>query len=204
MPPRLDPESAESELIALRLTGELLAALDAEVLKRLWQTGCRNITYAPESGSQRMLRIMDKRVDLDHMLASLRSAYAIGLKTHVNVIIGHPQERWRDLAASFGLLSGGMRRRIDLAGALVIDERTPYLSFSRSTSATRSYNPRIGARQLRIVQVLMLVWFYGLSGLMHPSRVWGWIRSSSHGGETTYLEQMLRTRRQVKGHSSSS
>lgn len=34
MPPRLDPESAESELIALRLTGELLAALDAEVARQ--------------------------------------------------------------------------------------------------------------------------------------------------------------------------
>lgn len=79
-------------------------ALDAEVLQRLWDTGCRNITYAPETGSQRMLDAMDKRVDLQHMFTSLRAANKIGLKTHVNIIIGHPAERWGDIWQSLKLL----------------------------------------------------------------------------------------------------
>ncbi|MFM7063539.1 MAG: B12-binding domain-containing radical SAM protein, partial [Actinomycetes bacterium] len=45
-------------------------ALDAEVLRRLAETGCRYVTYAPETGSERMLEVFDKRVDLDDMLAS--------------------------------------------------------------------------------------------------------------------------------------
>ncbi|MFN8016889.1 MAG: radical SAM protein [Acidimicrobiales bacterium] len=192
-------------------------ALDAEVLQRLWDTGCRNITYAPESGSARMLRIMDKRVDLDHMRSSLRAAHRIGLHTHVNIIIGHPEERWTDVLASMRLLLQAAWIGCDdaapsifapypgsqdfasllAAGRISIDERTPYLSFSRSTAASQSYNPRISARQLRVVQLAMLALFYGVSGLLHPSRLWRLARTPFRGGERTYLEQMLRTRRQV-------
>lgn len=193
-------------------------ALDADVLQRLWETGCRNITYAPESGSERLLEIMDKRVDLEHMRSSLRAAHAIGLKTHVNIIIGHPQERWGDIAKSMRLLLQaawigcddaapsifapypGSRDFDELVaqGVLAVDETTPYVSFSRSTSASRSYNPRISARQLRVVQLAMLAVFYGTSMVLHPSRLWRVARTPFRGGETTYLEQMLRTRRQIR------
>jgi len=74
--------------------GTRAEALDEVVLRRLRETGCRNITYAPESGSQRMLDIFDKKVDLEHILTSLRAAHALKLKTHINIIIGHPDERW--------------------------------------------------------------------------------------------------------------
>ncbi|MCU1499963.1 MAG: Radical domain protein [Acidimicrobiales bacterium] len=191
-------------------------ALDADVLQRLWETGCRNITYAPESGSPRMLEVMDKKVDLDHMLTSLRAAHRIGLKTHVNIIIGHPEERWRDVAQSMRLLLQaarigcedaapsifapypGSKDFADLVdqGVLTVDEATHYVSFSRSTSASRSYNPTMSARQLRAVQLAMLVLFYGVSVVLHPARLWRLVRTPFRGGETTYLEQMLRTRRQ--------
>lgn len=190
-------------------------ALDEVVLRRLWETGCRNITYAPESGSRRMLAVMDKKVDLDHMLVSLRAAHGIGLKTHVNIIIGHPQERWGDVARSALLLLKaafigcddaapsifapypGSKDFADLVAAdeLELDESVHYVSFSRSTQASRSYNPRISARQLRAVQLGMLALFYGVSVVLHPSRLWNLIRTPFRGGETTYLEQMLRTRR---------
>jgi radical SAM superfamily enzyme YgiQ (UPF0313 family) len=190
-------------------------ALDAEVLRRLWETGCRNITYAPESGSPRMLERMDKRVDLDHMFSSLRAANGIGLNTHVNIIIGHPAERWIDVWHSVKLLLRaaligcndaapsifapypGSTDFADLveAGDLHIDDAVHYVSFSRSTSASRSYNPTMSARQLRAVQLGMLALFYGVSVSLHPSRLWKLIRAPFRGGETTYLEQMLRTRR---------
>ena len=190
-------------------------ALDAQVLRRLYETGCRNITYAPESGSPRMLQAMDKRVDLDHMFSSLRAANEIGLKTHVNVIIGHPAERWSDLWLSLRMLlraawigcddaapsifapypgSRDFAALVD-AGAIEVDEAIHYVSFSRSTSASRSYNPRMSARQLRVVQLAMLAAFYGVSAVLHPSRAWRWLRTPFRGGETTYLEQMLRSRR---------
>lgn len=81
---------------------------------------------------------------------------------------------------------------------LEVDDAVHYVSFSRSTTASRSYNPRMSARQLRAVQLVMLAVFYGVSVTLHPSRLWRLIRTPFHGGETTYLEQMLRTRRAVR------
>ena len=77
--------------------GGLHTTLDAEVLQRLYDTGCRYVTFAPESGSERMLEVFDKRVKLPVVLRSLEAAHRIGIRTRVNVIIGHPEERWRDL-----------------------------------------------------------------------------------------------------------
>lgn len=189
-------------------------ALDAEVLQRLHDTGCRNITYAPESGSAHVLEAMDKRVHLDSMLSSLRAANRIGLRTHVNIIIGHPSERRRDLLSSLWLLVRaaligcddaapsifspypGSKDFDDLvaAGRLTIDECTYYAGFSRSTASSRSFNHRVSARQLRVVQLLMLAVFYGLAGLRRPSRLARLVWTPFLGGERTYLEQMLRTR----------
>jgi radical SAM superfamily enzyme YgiQ (UPF0313 family) len=55
--------------------GTRAEALDVEVLQRLYDTGCRNVTYAPESGSERMLEVFDKRVSLPHILESVRAAH---------------------------------------------------------------------------------------------------------------------------------
>ena len=92
----------EIEARGLDLTWQLpvgtrIEAIDREVLGRLRATGCRNITFAPESGSDRLLTIMDKRVDLDHVLEAVAEAEELGLNATINVLIGHPHETWRDL-----------------------------------------------------------------------------------------------------------
>ena len=48
--------------------------IDAEVAERLSQSGCRYITYAPESGSRRMLDLMKKKVNLSDMMQSMHYA----------------------------------------------------------------------------------------------------------------------------------
>lgn len=195
-------------------------ALDAEVLQRLHDTGCRNITYAPETGSKHMLEVFDKRVDLGNMLRSVRTAHRIGIHTHVNIIIGHPAETRRDVLASVWLLVRaaaigcddaapsifspypGSRDHRELVEAdqLTLDD-IYYTGFARSTKASRSFNPRFSARQLRIVQLGMLAVFYGLAVLRRPVRLVRLVWTPFFGGERTYLEQMLRTRRAVRSTS---
>ena len=71
-------------------------ALNEEVLRRLYQAGCRNITFAPETGSERMMKIYNKRADLEDILEGIRSARAAGLVTNIHMMIGHPEETWKD------------------------------------------------------------------------------------------------------------
>jgi radical SAM superfamily enzyme YgiQ (UPF0313 family) len=71
-------------------SGTRSEALDAEVLDRLRRTGCRGITYAPESGSPETLRRIKKKVKPERMLTSIRAAVAAGLYTKVHLIVGLP------------------------------------------------------------------------------------------------------------------
>lgn len=206
-------EERNLDLVWQLPVGTRSEALDAEVLQRLWDTGCRNITYAPESGSQHMLEVFNKHVDLEHMLVSLRDAHRIGLRTRVNIIVGHPDETWRDVADSLKFLvraawrgcddasvimfcaypgSADFERLVD-SGALELDDVAMYVGLSRtSSSAHRSYNPRMTGRQMHRAQMVLLLTFYGLTLVRRPLRIIEHIVSIIGGRETTTLDQFVR------------
>src|SRR5262249_42887233 len=101
---------AELERRNLRITYQLPSgtrseALDAEVLSALWHSGCRNLTYAPESGSPRTLKDIKKKVRPERVLESMRLAKELGINVKANLMIGLPDERRRDLLHTlrFGL-----------------------------------------------------------------------------------------------------
>ena len=82
-------------------SGTRSEALDAEVLEKLARSGCRGITYAPESGSPETLARIHKKVKPERMLTSIRSAVKLGLYTKAHIIIGLPGQDWSELAESF-------------------------------------------------------------------------------------------------------
>lgn len=195
--------------------GTRAEALDAEVLQRLWDTGCRNITYAPEAGGQRMLDVYDKRVDLSTILSSLREAKKIGLVTKVNIIVGHPEERWRDLWKSFTFLlkaaragandaavmmfgpypgSADFHTLVD-AGRVVVDDTYPYTALSWSSGQHESYNPTMSSRQLRLAQLVLLCAFYGVANVLRPRRLWGYLQAFRTGREATQFDALIRSKR---------
>jgi hypothetical protein len=201
-------------------TGTRTEVMDAEVVQLLYETGCRNITYAPESGSERMLQVIKKKVQLVRMLESLRAARRAGLVTRVNIIIGHPQEQWADTWKSLRFLV-----RAALAGcndaAVMIFAPYPgsadfqdllqrgmvqfspdyhYLALARSGFSSKTYNPRMTTRQLILSQFGMLLVFYAVAYLSRPWRALGVAWSLLTGRESTQLDQLLRTKlRQARG-----
>ena len=203
--------------------GTRAEAIDAEVLQRLWDTGCRNISLCPESGSERMIEVYDKRVKLSHILESVRNAKQVGIWTVVHIIIGHPEERWSDVWRSVTFLvraalagcsdaavimfcpypgSKDFRELLD-SGELTIDEEAYYVGLLRSSSSNRSWNHRMSSRQLRLLQLGMLSVFYAVSMLRRPTRIIGFVRSLMGKAEETYLDQVVRTLRRNLTPSSS-
>jgi radical SAM superfamily enzyme YgiQ (UPF0313 family) len=82
----------------LRITWQLPSgtrseALDEPVLRAMYRSGCRNVSYAPESGSPRTLEAIKKKVKLDRLEASMRAAVRAGLNVKANILIGFPDER---------------------------------------------------------------------------------------------------------------
>lgn len=191
--------------------GTRVEALDAEVLQRLHDTGCRYVTFAPESGSKRMLEVYDKRVDVSKIQVALREAHRIGIRSRINIIIGHPQERWSDQWHSFRFVlraawNGcddaaiimfcpypGSRDFADLVeGGYVIDEAAYYVGISRTSAGHVSHNPRMSSRQLRVVQMLGVASFYGLGLVRHPKRIVEYVRAQRSGTENTFFDQLIR------------
>ncbi len=195
--------------------GTRIEAIDREVLQRIYDTRCRNITFAPESGSQRMLDIMDKRVKLSHVQEAIVDGEDIGLHTMINILIGHPHETRADLWKSVRFMLKcawlgcsdvavmmfcpypGSQDFDDLvaSGEHVIDEAAYYVGLSRGSSEHRSWNPRLSAKELRIMQLFMISAFYITSWLRRPRRAFKFFKAQLTGSEDTYLDQMVRTKR---------
>ncbi|WP_204106170.1 MULTISPECIES: radical SAM protein [Spirulina sp. CCY15215] len=85
-------------------SGTRSEAIDAEVSQLLYEAGCRNLSYAPESGSMETLKKIKKMVKLDRMLDSMKAAVKNGLNVKAHVIIGFPRETRRQVWETLGFL----------------------------------------------------------------------------------------------------
>ena len=82
-------------------SGTRSEALDAEVTELLYKSGCRYANYAPESGSERTLKLIKKKIKKANMLSSMRAGAKNGLNIKANMIFGFPGETLRDIAHSY-------------------------------------------------------------------------------------------------------
>jgi radical SAM superfamily enzyme YgiQ (UPF0313 family) len=180
----------------------------------MYEAGCRNITYAPESGSTRMLDIIKKRVKLPKMLDSLRAAERQGLRTRVSIIIGHPEERRADTWQSLKLLmktawvgchdasvmifspypGSEDFRRLVKSGKLVVSDQYYYVALSRGGRSSSTYNPQMGRRELFYMQLAMLLAFYGAAYLLRPWRLIRLVTGLMTGAEENAVHQTIRTK----------
>jgi radical SAM superfamily enzyme YgiQ (UPF0313 family) len=76
-------------------------ALTEDVLELVFKSGCKRMTYAPESGSEETLKRMKKRVDLSKMKRSIKAALKIGFNVKVHMIMGSPQQTKKEVLESF-------------------------------------------------------------------------------------------------------
>ena len=181
----------------LRITWQLPSgtrseALDEPVLRAMYRSGCRNVSYAPESGSERTLDAVKKMVQLDHIEGSMRTAVRVGLNVKANILIGFPDERPADLRHTLRFILRMARSGVhdvsvwtfspypgselfeQLRGAgrlphLDEDYYTSLLSYSDVASAV-SYADALSSAQLQRYRLAGLLLFYGASYLTHPLR----------------------------------
>jgi len=75
-----------------RVGGVRTRTVDLDLLKRMRKTGCVNVQYGMESGSQRMLDVMEKNLSVQHNINAGRWTYEAGLYTSYALVIGMPGE----------------------------------------------------------------------------------------------------------------
>lgn len=74
------------------ITGARVNTVDKEILQGLKETGCWMIEYGFESGSQKMLDIMEKGVTVEQNVQAVKWTMEAGLYTVPGIIIGMPGE----------------------------------------------------------------------------------------------------------------
>ncbi len=171
-------------------SGTRSEAIDGEVATLLFASGCKNINYAPESGSPRELERIQKRVNLGRMLRSMRDAARAGIDVKVNIILGFPDETLSDVLRTYAFLA-----RCAIAGAEAVsifpfcaypgsemhdemvakgsvrmdDDYFLGLVFTDYTHVT-AYGAGRSAALLRAAVLLGIVWFHAVQTVAHPSR----------------------------------
>lgn len=174
-------------------SGTRSESLDDEVLSGLKDTGCKFIVYAPESGSQRTLDMIKKRVNLDKLIDSVKIALAKKLIVKVNFIIGFPFETRMDVyktmlfAWKLALIKTddcNISTFAPYPGSELFQELNKEGRFGQINDAyfnglvtqfdltvPRSFCRYVPGWELMIYRVMGMAVFYGLSYLRCPSRI---------------------------------
>ena len=174
-------------------SGTRSEAIDDEVSRLLYESGCRNMSYAPESGSPEVLKRIKKVVKLDRLEASVRGAVRSGLNVKLNIIMGFPKESRKELGQTVRFLARmGLVGVHDMSvslfspypGSELYHElrksgRIPELSdeyflglcaykdFAQSVSYTDGLSPRV----LNVYRILGFLVFYGTQYAVRPWRM---------------------------------
>ena len=81
-------------------------ALDQGLLDRMWEVGCRRICYGIESGSNEILRRVDKRMrSTEHIGEVIRATKKRGYEVLAFVMIGNPLESYRSVGMTRRMLT---------------------------------------------------------------------------------------------------
>lgn len=78
--------------------------MDSEYFKDLAASGCMALNYGTETGSQKVLDDLDKKVTVEEMEQNFRDGSAVGIKNATNWIVGFPTETYNDFADTMTFL----------------------------------------------------------------------------------------------------
>lgn len=201
-------------------SGTRSEAIDGEVARLLYRSGCRNMSYSPESGSPSVLERIKKKISTDAVIESIEASYQNGMNIKCNIIFGFPGETFREVMESYRFIV-----RMALAGAydLSIWAFSPYpgselfreISQSRGmrlddayydslrsyadTSKTVSYSEHFSDRSLKSLRTIGVMLFYLTAWLRRPLRpfmiVWNLLNGRQESRAEMGISNVLRRRR---------
>ena len=191
-------------------SGTRSEAIDEEVARALYGSGCRNLSYSPESGSPSVLTRIKKKIKTDSVIESIAGCVRAGLNIKTNIMLGFPGETYKEVFESYRFII-----RMALAGAhdlsvwafspypgselftqlreagRVETDNDAYFDSLRSyadASRTVSYSENIPDQRLKTLRFIGLCLFYGTSWLRRPIRPFRIIRNVMRGTQESRAE----------------
>lgn len=174
-------------------SGTRSEAIDKEVAKYMFEAGCRNVTYAPESGSERLLDIIKKKVKIKRLLQSAKDSVESGLNVKVNIIVGLPDETHKDVWKTLLFLlkcsiigvndttpglfypypGSYLFKELMKSGAISNngDQYFYQLIFTDTYTRVKSFNKHMSIGWIRFYAMMIFVVFYGSNFIFRPWRI---------------------------------
>ena len=207
-------------------SGTRTEAIDHEVARLLYQSGCRNLSYAPESGSLSVLSRIKKRIRPQSMIESMKGSVVAGLNVKCNLMMGFPGENAGEILESFRFIvkmawvgahdlsiwafspypGSELFEQLSAENKIHLDEN--YYDALRSysdTSRTRSFSENISSRNLKLLRWVGTALFYLVGWARRPWRpfliIYNVCRGVSESRGELALSTMLRRFRMVEGSS---
>jgi anaerobic magnesium-protoporphyrin IX monomethyl ester cyclase len=195
-------------------SGTRSEAIDAEVAQLLYRSGCRNLSYSPESGSVAVLSRIKKRIDLESVLNSMQSSVKAGINVKCNLIIGFPGETISEILETFGFVvkmaligvhdlsiwvfspypGSELFDQLQAAGTIQINEK--YYDDLRSyadTTRTKSFTNTMSSKMLKFLRKVGTVLFYLVAWSRRPWRPFVMLRNVIRGTQESRSELALST-----------
>ncbi len=194
-------------------SGTRSEVIDAEVADWLFKAGCKNISYAPESGSEKVLKEIKKRVRLEKMLKSIKAANTAGLNIKLNMILGFPDDTHLDIWRTFAfLIQASWYGAYDAApavfspypGSALFDRLCQEGEISLARDAylyeiieiydlmpPKIYCKNISSTAMRFYIFLFLVIFYGSNFIFRPVRFFRMIYNLVRNKHESRIEHIL-------------
>lgn len=204
-------------------SGTRSEAIDAEAAKAMFASGCRQFTYALESGSEVILKRIKKRIRLDRAFASAKDAMSEGVRVQGAFIVGFPGETWGQMWQTYRAIlrcamAGFHEINVSALQPLPNTELFHELNEQREVVLDdeyfdsifgylgiwqqRSWNDRISNTTLRLIIFLSLASFFTASYLRRPGRLWTLMRSLSasqtQGKLPRILKGMVKEAREIR------
>jgi radical SAM superfamily enzyme YgiQ (UPF0313 family) len=88
---------------------DIISRTDDRLLKEMKLSGCRCLGPGIESGSQRILDIMNKKITVDQIITGLRRLKNAGILTTSSIMVGQLDERPEDIQKSIDLMLETLR-----------------------------------------------------------------------------------------------
>ncbi|HEY4407260.1 MAG TPA: radical SAM protein [Xanthobacteraceae bacterium] len=202
-------------------SGTRCEIFDEEVADLLYQSGCRALAFAPESGAPEILEKIKKQVDLDDMLTAMRIAVRRGFKLSCFIVIGFPDDTPATLRKTLGLIrrmallgvhdvavskfvpypGSSLFKRLQQEGKIEVDDKFFLSPMDFYTKKAPSYADHVSTQRLYFSMIWFFVNFYMISFACRPLRTARiLVKAVVTGTEETrfakWLNDMLFVRRQ--------
>lgn len=90
--------------------------IDLDLLYMVKEAGCRQVSFGFESGSQRILNILNKKTTVEQNQRAIDLCKKVGIKINGTFMIGNPTETMEDIRATVDFIK---RNEIDVLGIVI-------------------------------------------------------------------------------------